>query len=102
MRVRLSSEARQDLIAIGDYIARDNPPRAQSFVAELVGKCASLGEMPKAHPLVPRYSQKGIRRKVHGNYQIFFRADDAEVVVIRVLHGAQDYATLLFPQADQQ
>ena len=35
MRVRLSSEARQDLLAIGDYIARDNPPRAQSFVAEL-------------------------------------------------------------------
>lgn len=25
MRVRLSSEARQDLFAIGDYIASDNP-----------------------------------------------------------------------------
>ena len=47
MRVRLSSEARQDLFAIGDYIARDNPPRAQSFVAELAAKCASLGEMPR-------------------------------------------------------
>lgn len=56
MRVRLSSEARQDLFAIGDYIARDNPPRAQSFVAELAAKCASLGEMPKAYPLVPRYA----------------------------------------------
>ena len=28
MKVRLSSEARRDLIAIGDYIARDNPLRA--------------------------------------------------------------------------
>ena len=54
MRVRLSSEARQDLLAIGDYIARDNPPRAQSFVAELAAKCASLGEMPKAYPLARR------------------------------------------------
>ena len=63
MRVRLSSEARQDLLAIGDYIARDNPPRAQSFVAELAAKCASLGEMPKAYPLVPRYAQKARRAR---------------------------------------
>ncbi|MFG6660984.1 type II toxin-antitoxin system RelE/ParE family toxin [Sulfitobacter sp. 915] len=27
--------ARADLIDIGDYIARDNPPRAASFVAEI-------------------------------------------------------------------
>lgn len=27
MRVRLSSEARQDLLAIGDYIARDKGKR---------------------------------------------------------------------------
>ncbi|MCT4334707.1 type II toxin-antitoxin system RelE/ParE family toxin [Paracoccus sp. YLB-12] len=102
MKVRLSSEARQDLIAIGDYIARDNPPRAQSFVAELAGKCASLGQMPKAHPLVPRYAQKGVRRRVHDKYQIFYRADDNEVFVIRVLHGARDYAALLFPEDDPQ
>lgn len=102
MRVRLSSEARQDLFAIGDYIARDNPVRAQSFVAELAAKCASLGEMPKAHPLVPRYAQKGIRRRVHGNYQIFYRADDTEIVVIRVLHGARDHTPLLFPQDEPQ
>lgn len=76
MRVRLSSEAREDLFTIGDYIARENPPRAQSFVAELAAKCAGLGEMPKAHPLVPRYAQNGIRRRVHGNYQIFYRTDD--------------------------
>jgi len=28
--------------------------------------------MPKAYPLVPRYAQKGIRRRVHGNYQPTF------------------------------
>ena len=65
-------------------------------------KCASLGEMPKAHPLVPRYAQKGIRRRVHGNYQIFYRADDTEIVVIRVLHGARDHTALLFPQEEPQ
>ena len=98
MRVRLSSEARQDLFAIGDYIARDNLPRAQSFVAELADKCASLGEMPKAHPLVPRYAQKGIRRRVHGRYLIFYRLAPGRVTILHVLSGAMDVEALIFPE----
>ncbi|MCO1345946.1 type II toxin-antitoxin system RelE/ParE family toxin (plasmid) [Burkholderia multivorans] len=95
MKVRLSSEARQDLIAIGDYIARDNPSRARSFVQELTNKCASLANMPLSYPVVPRYEAKGIRRRVHGNYQIFYRVDGDQVFVVRVLHGARDYEALL-------
>lgn len=90
------------MIAIGDYIARDNPPRAQSFVAELVGKCADLAHLPKAYPVVPRYAAKGVRRRVHGNYQIFYRVDDTGISVLRVLHGARDYTALLVPQDEAQ
>jgi toxin ParE1/3/4 len=95
VKVRLSSEARQDLIAIGDYIARDNPSRARSFIGELTGECASLATMPLRHPLMPRYEAKGIRRRVHGNYQIFYRIDGNQIYVVRVLHGARDYEVLL-------
>jgi plasmid stabilization system protein ParE len=35
VKVRLSAAARQGLIAIGDYIAGENPRRALSFVSEL-------------------------------------------------------------------
>lgn len=35
MRFHLAPLAEQDLEAIGDYIARDNPRRALSFVHEL-------------------------------------------------------------------
>ena len=86
MRVRLSSEARRDLIAIGDFIARDNRRRAISFTKELTRKCAELADMPSSFPLVPRYERKGIRRRVHGAYQIFYRVDGELVHVIRVLH----------------
>jgi len=95
MKVRLSAEARQDLIAIGDYIARDNPSRALSFVQELTDACANLADMPSSYPTVPRYELKGIRRRVRGNYQIFFRIDGDQVLVVRVLHGARDYESLL-------
>jgi plasmid stabilization system protein ParE len=95
MKVRLSSEARKDLIAIGDYIARDNPLRASTFVAELVWACVELSSTPLGYPIVQRYEAKGIRRRVYGNYHIFYRVTGEQVFVIRVLHGARDTGALL-------
>lgn len=95
MIVHLSAEAEHDLEAIGDFIARDNPTRALSFVQELRAKCLGLGEMPERFPLVPRYEAAGLRRRAHGNYLIFYRVEADKVVVIHVLNGAQDYASIL-------
>lgn len=97
MKVVLSAEALGDLEQIGDYIAQDNPDRARSFVAELLGKARDLGDMQHAFPIIPRYAHLGVRRRVHGNYLIFYRVEDACVTVIHVLHGARDYEALLFP-----
>jgi plasmid stabilization system protein ParE len=97
MNVHLSAEAEQDLERIADYIARDNPPRAVSFLQELRVKCLALADMPERFPLVPRYEASGVRHRVHGNYLIFYRVEPEKVVVIHILHGAQDYAAILFP-----
>lgn len=96
MKVVLSAEALGDLQQIGDYIAQDNPDRARSFVAELLGKARALGDMPQAFPVVQRYAHLGVRRRVHGSYLIFYRVADERVTVIHVLHGARDYEALLF------
>lgn len=97
MTVHLSAEAEQDLETIGDYIARDNPTRAISFLRELREKCLGLGDLPERVPLVPRYEAMRVRRRGHGNYLIFYRVEVEKVVVIHILHGAQDYGTILFP-----
>jgi toxin ParE1/3/4 len=47
--------------------------------------------------LVPRYEAYGIRRCVHASYLIFYRVGGKQVDVVHILHGAQDYASLLFP-----
>ena len=59
MIVELTDEAEHDLEAIGDYIARDNPGRAISFLQELGEKCLALADMPTRVPLVPRYEAEG-------------------------------------------
>ena len=95
MKVRLTQEAEADLEAIGDFIARDNPVQAVDFVRELRAKCLSLGNAPLAFPLVPRYGDKGVRRRVHGNYLVFYRVDTESITVLHILHGARDYLSLL-------
>jgi plasmid stabilization system protein ParE len=96
--VTLTAEAEADLENIGDYIALDNPQRAMSFVRELRARCERLAETPEAFPLVPRYEATGVRRRVHGNFLIFYRVEANAITVVHVLHGAMNYEPLLFPQ----
>jgi toxin ParE1/3/4 len=94
VKCRFAKSAEDDLEAIADWIARDNKPRALSFVLELKAACMTLADFPEAWPLVPRYQAQGVRRKVHGNYLIFFTLTKSYVTVIHILHGARDYESL--------
>ncbi len=97
MRVVLSAQAKADLREIAFYIARHNKVRAISFVRELQRKATEIGEMPRAFPVVPRYEHHSVRRRVHRDYLIFYRVETSRIFVIHILHGARDYAALLFP-----
>ena len=96
MRLEFAPEARADLIAIGDWIAQDNPTRAESFIEELAGAASVLTDQPRGFPLVPRYEHRGVRRRAWRDYLIFYAVDPDRVFVLRILHGAQDYEPLLF------
>ncbi|MFN5999577.1 MAG: type II toxin-antitoxin system RelE/ParE family toxin [Paracoccaceae bacterium] len=98
MKVDITSAAEADLEAIADYIARDNPVRALSFVRELYERCLDIAEMPAAWPMVPRYEHHGIRRRVHGRYLIFYRVSADCITILHVLNGAMDVEAILFPE----
>jgi plasmid stabilization system protein ParE len=67
-----------------------------TFVDELLRICKELGKAPRASPLVPRYENREVRRRVHGNYLIFYRVTDRAVEVIQIVHAARDLDALLF------
>lgn len=81
---------------IGRYIARDNPIRAASFIAEIEAKCLALLRAPEAYPTRPDLAQ-GVRMAVHRRYLIFYRdlSDIGAVRIERVLHGARDLSRLV-------
>lgn len=98
MSVIWSPEARDDLAEIRNYIATGNRGRAASFVMEITAAGETIADMPKAFPLVPHLEHRGIRRRVHGHYLIFYRIIERDVHILHVVHGARDYIRVLFSE----
>ena len=98
MIVDFTPEAETDLEAISDYIARENPERALTFIQEVRDRCAALSDFPERFPLVARYERRRVRHVTHGKYLIFYRVDPDAVLILHILHGARDYRPLLFPK----
>lgn len=99
MRVVVTEAAKADLNVIGEFIRPHNRRRALTFVDELIECCDAIADMPNAYPLVPRYEHWLIRRRVHGDYLIFYRIREEVIEVIHILHGARDYEALLSPDS---
>lgn len=95
MRVVITPRANLGLVDIGDWIARDDPVRAASFIDELIVKALQIGDRPRAYPVLPRYRRQEIRRRVHRTYLILYRIRPDFVEVLQFVHGARDYDSLL-------
>ena len=95
-RLVFTDQAEADLEAISDYIALDSPFRAVTFIQELRRDCVELRTMPERYPLFERHRSRGIRRRVHGNYLIFYRVGAETVEILHILRGAMDLGADLF------
>lgn len=94
MKVRISEQALNDLEAIGDWISEENPARAYSFTQELRMECLGLADFPERCAVFKISDIGEMRRKVYGNYLIFYVIEAQTLHVVRILHGARDYSSL--------
>ena len=101
MKVVISDPAEADLEQIGDWIARDNPARAATFVRELRTACLGIGPRPRAYAFLAHRRADGIRRRIYGSYLIFYRITTL-VEILHVLHGALDYENILFSEDESE
>ncbi|HEY6434223.1 MAG TPA: type II toxin-antitoxin system RelE/ParE family toxin [Acetobacteraceae bacterium] len=95
-RLLLSPRAAGDLEEIADYIARDNPVRTASFVAELEAQCRAVAVSPELYPARADLAL-GLRMAVHGRYLVLYRDLPGEdtVRIERVLHSARNLPRLI-------
>jgi len=80
------------------FIAQDNPPRAESFVYELLDRCYGLAEHPQRYPVIGIWHGRQLRRCAFGRYLIFYSVLPDEVEINHVVHSARDYLRVLFPE----
>lgn len=91
MRFRFSRRAEIDIEEIGDFIARDNPVRAITYVQELRTRCRQLTDFPGAAPARAVYGE-GVRMVVFGRFLILYVVHQDVLEIRRVVHGARDLA----------
>jgi toxin ParE1/3/4 len=91
MRVLFDEEALDDLRRIFEWIAKDNPRAAEALVARIFDKAERLSAPGLSHMGRPGLIE-GTRELLEGPYIIVYRVidDRGEVVVLTVVHGAQD------------
>lgn len=92
--VTFSPKSRQDMLDIGDHIAKDSRANAQRFVAKLIDQCSEIGRAPLGY--VSREDlAAGLRMAALDRYVIFFRVSDGVIRIERVLHGARNLPVVL-------
>lgn len=93
MSLSFTPLASQDLEAIADYIAQDNPYRALSFVGEIREQCQKIAGRPLMYSSRPELGPE-IRACPFGRYLIIFKPEpENATLIVRVLHGAMDIAS---------
>jgi toxin ParE1/3/4 len=84
-----------DLAGIWTYIAEHNREAADRLVRDIDRTLQQLAENPELGFQVETSGGTFMCKPVRRNYLIFYRATDARVDLLRILHGARNLDSLL-------
>jgi toxin ParE1/3/4 len=91
--IRLSDQAKVNLLEIREYIRRDNPDAAVEVVRGIWNKIEFLAASPNAGRGRDDL-RKGLRSYPAGRYLIFYSMTGTHVLISRVIHGNRDLAAI--------
>ena len=98
-RARFSPRAARDLDEISGYIATDNPEAAERVRRIIL----NTGDFLAQHPELGRRIRKAATRHLQirwfvvpkfPNYLLFYQPWQGTIMIVRVLHAAQDWTRL--------
>ena len=99
-RIHYSPESRHDLDDIWDYIVSELQNRSAAEhvinrIMDTVDHLKNFAEMGTPLSSIADVGT-GYRFLVSGNYMVFYRVQDSDVYIDRVLYGRRDYMSVLF------
>lgn len=95
--VRLLTQAREDFLEIVDFIAKDKPSAAEKMADRFENAFQILSENPLAgrQPREERLRLLKYRYLIIGSYLIFYRVQEGQVYIYRILRATRDYVKVL-------
>ena len=92
-RVRYSPRAREDLLDIWLWVARDDPQMADRIWDRIEHRVGALGEQPGLGPARPEIGE-GARCLVTDRWLVLYRKVADGVEIVRIIDGARDLSKL--------
>ncbi|HTQ33400.1 MAG TPA: type II toxin-antitoxin system RelE/ParE family toxin [Stellaceae bacterium] len=92
---RVSPRAEADLDEIWEYIAGESgyPSIAQRLIDAITDRFVLISEHPHIGPSRAEL-QPELRSHTVGNYVIFYRVRDEDLLIVRVLHASRDIGAI--------
>ena len=88
MNIIWSQEARDNLVEIEDFIARDSLERAIRFVDALIDHAESVfADNPRGGRIVPEIGSPDIRELIYRGYRIVYRLNGNTIQILTVIDG---------------
>ena len=86
-KITWAPRALEDLKDAHDFIALDNPGKAEGFLSELVDRVEKLARFEKLGRVIPEIGESRYREFIVGEYRIFHEVRDRDLLVFRALHS---------------
>jgi toxin ParE1/3/4 len=96
--VRWSETSENDLIAIVQYIADDNPHQAYEIFKNIKQGASNLRSFPDRSRIVPELLEQGVtqyRELIIPPWRIIYRVSESKVYVLGVLDSRQNVEDIL-------
>jgi toxin ParE1/3/4 len=87
MKIIWAQEALDRLTEIEDYIAKDSPERALSFVNQLIEHALQLSDQPQMGRIVPETVNPKLRELIFKKYRIVYRLNRSRIEILTVFEG---------------
>ncbi len=105
-KIYYSVESRRDLNEIWDYIASElqNNSAAERIVTGILDSVQQLEDFAELGAPLSSIAdvEGGFRFLVVGNYLTFYRIENGEVYIDRILYGRRDYLRILFGKTNSE
>jgi len=91
VRINWTSQAKDDLKNIADYISRDSKMYAKREVLKIRNRTAILKSNKNIGKQVHEIGKKHIRELIEGNYRIMYKiVSENQIDILTIHHSARD------------